>query len=166
MRHSRINMTEWRIVPGFEEFEVTEDGSIRENGGPARVRVAGSGHIYVLRSKSRPALLVHRAVLLAFEGPCPPGYVCRHLDDNPANNVRSNLKWGTKKENAEDRVANAPAKNPSWTAERRLLERIKALEEENLQLRTQNMRFKANIMNLIADRSTRVTSALLKELGL
>src|SRR4249920_3616604 len=155
----------WKIVPGYEEFEVNELGEIRENGGPARIRVAGSGHIYVLRTHSRPALLVHRGVLLAFEGPCPPGHVCRHLDDNPANNRRANLKWGTKKENAEDRVANARLK-PGWTDERKLLERIKELEEHNLALKTQNMRFKATIMKFIADRTHRVTQSLLKELGL
>jgi hypothetical protein len=160
-----MTSVEWRVVPGYEEFEVSRDGAIRENGGPARVRVAGSGHIYVLRTKSRPALLVHRGVLLAFEGPCPPGHVCRHLDDNPANNKFDNLRWGTKKENAEDRVRNASTK-PGWTDERRSLERIKQLEEENLALRTQNMRFKATIMNFVADRSTRITQSLLKELGL
>jgi len=161
----------WKVVPEYEEFEVTANGQIRENGGPARVRVAGSGHIYVLRTRSRPALLVHRAVLLAFVGPCPPGHVCRHLNDNPADNRWSpdpelnNLVWGTKKQNAEDRVRNAPSK-PGWTDERRSLERIKQLEEENKTLRAQNMRFKATIMNFIADRSSRVTQSLLKELGL
>jgi hypothetical protein len=156
---------EWRRVPGYPEFEVNELGEIRENGGPARVRVAGSGHIYVLRKHSQPALLVHRGVLLAFEGPCPPGHVCRHLDDNPANNVRTNLKWGTKKENAEDRVKNAPTK-PGWTDERRSLERIKQLEEENAALRATNMRLRATVMNFVADRSFRITQSLLKELGL
>jgi len=156
----------WRTVPGFPEFEVTENGDIRENGGPARVRVAGSGHIYVLRSHSRPALLVHRAILMAWDRLPQPGEVCRHKDDNPANNVRSNLVWGTKKENAEDRIVNAPAKNPGWTEERRLLERIKGLEEENLKLKTQNMRLKASIMNLMADKSYTITQSLLRELGL
>jgi hypothetical protein len=155
----------WKKVPGYDEFEVNELGEIRENGGPARVRIAGSGHIYALRTHSRPALLVHRGVLLAFEGPCPPGHVCRHLDDNPANNRRTNLKWGTKKENAEDRIKNAQFK-PGWTEERKLLERIKELEEHNLYLKTQNMKFKATIMNFIANRDHRVTQSLLKELGL
>jgi len=156
----------WRTVPGYPEFEVNENGDIRENGGPARVRVAGSGHIYVLRSHSRPALLVHRAVLMAWDRLPQPGEVCRHKDDNPANNVRSNLVWGTKKENAEDRITNAPAKNPRWTEERRLLERIKGLEEENLKLKTTNMRLKASIMNIMADRSYTITQSLLRELGL
>jgi hypothetical protein len=168
---SGTTSVDWRRVPGYEEFEVTRDGAIRENGGPARLRVAGSGHLYVLRTKSRPALLVHRAVLLAFEGPCPPGHVCRHLNDNPADNrwsddpTLNNLKWGTKKQNAEDRVRNTPTK-PGWTDERRLLELIKHLEEDNSRLRAQNMRLKATVMNFIANRDHRVTESLKKDLGL
>lgn len=163
---------QWLRVPGYPEFEVTANGEIRENGGPARLRVAGSGHIYVLRTHSRPALLVHRAVLLAFVGPPQPGQVCRHLNDNPADNRWSsdpklnNLAWGSKKENAEDRVANAVIKNPAWTEERRLLERIKALEDENQKLRITNMKFKATICNFLADRSYRVTDSIKKELDL
>lgn len=165
-------ITVWKPVPGYPEFMVTADGQVKENGGPARVRIAGSGHVYVLRSNSRPALLVHRAVLMAWDRLPRDGEVCRHLDDNPANNrfstdpAKNNLSWGTKKQNAADRIANAPAKNPAWTEERRLLERIKGLEEENLKLKTMNMRFKATIMNFIADRSHRVTESLLKDLGL
>jgi hypothetical protein len=158
--------TKWKTVPGYEEFEVTVDGQIRENGGPPRLRVAGTGHIYVLRRHSRPALLVHRAVLLAFRGPPEPGQICRHRDDNPAHNHLDNLVWGTKKENAEDRERNAIHKNPGWTEERKLLERIKALEADNLRLKTQNMRFAATIMNLMADRNLRITKSLLQELGL
>ena len=46
---------------------------------------------------------LHIVVLTAFAGPCPSGLQCRHLDGNPANNARSNLKWGTPLENAADR---------------------------------------------------------------
>jgi HNH endonuclease len=157
--------SKWKVVPGYEEFEVTVAGEIRENGGPARIRVAQSGHIYVLRTKSRPALLVHRAVLMAFDRLPRPGEVCRHLDDNPANNRLENLKWGTKKENAADRIANAPGKTP-WTEERRLLERIKALEAENGAIKQTNLRLRAALLNLLADRNARVTEPLKKELGL
>lgn len=45
---------------------------------------------------------VHRLVLEAFVGPCPPGMQCRHLDGNPKNNRLENLCWGTSKENHED----------------------------------------------------------------
>jgi hypothetical protein len=54
---------------------------------------------------SRP-VYVHRLVLETFVGPCPEGMECRHLDDNPTNNQRSNLAWGTRLQNITDRFRN------------------------------------------------------------
>lgn len=48
---------------------------------------------------------IHQLVLLAFVGPCPKGYACRHLDGDPKNNHLSNLEWGTYTENNRDRIA-------------------------------------------------------------
>ena len=57
--------------------------------------------------------LVHQLVLLAFEGPPPPGKpLIRHLDDNPARNFwapggegnGTNLVYGSEPENIADRV--------------------------------------------------------------
>jgi hypothetical protein len=47
---------------------------------------------------------VHRLVLEAFVGPCPEGMCCRHLDGNPLNNRLGNLRWGTGRENWEDKI--------------------------------------------------------------
>jgi hypothetical protein len=58
--------------------------------------------------------LVHQVILEAFVGPCPEGLECRHLDGNPGNNQRSNLKWGTRAENIEDEK-----KHGKMTPERR-----------------------------------------------
>lgn len=41
-------------------------------------------------------------VATAFHGPCPKGYICRHLDGNGLNDYASNLKWGTLQENTDD----------------------------------------------------------------
>lgn len=47
--------------------------------------------------------LVHKLVLEAFVGPCPPGMVCRHFPDrNPANNNLTNISWGTPSQNIQD----------------------------------------------------------------
>jgi hypothetical protein len=65
-----------------------------------------TGHLYVnlcLNSKGR-SCAIHRLVLEAFVGPCPEGMECRHLDGDPKNNCLSNLKWGTKEEQYQDRV--------------------------------------------------------------
>lgn len=58
------------------------------------------GHLYV-RLQGRK-LYVHRLVLEAFVGPCPPGLQCLHGDGNPGNNHLDNLRWGTPLENSED----------------------------------------------------------------
>jgi hypothetical protein len=65
------------------------------------------GYLYVcLKAQGRGIqYLVHRLVLEAFVGPRPPGMECRHFPDrNPANNRLENLSWGTRAENAQDRI--------------------------------------------------------------
>lgn len=48
---------------------------------------------------------VHRLVLETFVGPRPKGMECRHFPDrNKSNNRPSNLSWGTKSQNMQDRV--------------------------------------------------------------
>lgn len=48
-------------------------------------------------------LAVHTVVCTLFHGQRPSGTEVRHLDGDRANNCSSNLRWGTKKENAADR---------------------------------------------------------------
>lgn len=47
---------------------------------------------------------VHTIVLLAFFGPKPSGRECCHYDNDPLNNKLENLRWGTKKENDQDKA--------------------------------------------------------------
>lgn len=46
---------------------------------------------------------LHRLVLEAFVGPCPPGFQACHNDGNAANNALSNLRWDSTLANAADR---------------------------------------------------------------
>lgn len=49
-------------------------------------------------------VFIHRLVAMMFLPERPSGqHEIRHLDGNKANNCASNLAWGTRKENAEDR---------------------------------------------------------------
>lgn len=59
----------------------------------------GHGYLTV-----KGAGLVHRLVLRAFVGACPPGQVCRHLNGDKKDNRLSNLAWGTLLENRQDRT--------------------------------------------------------------
>jgi hypothetical protein len=113
----------WRAVPAYKGlYEVSDLGRVRSlprttvqpNGGvfvrAMRILQPGrwqSGHLFVILSKEgkRERFGVHRLVLLAFVGPCPPGQEGLHgPDHNPANNRLANLRWGTRRENWQDAV--------------------------------------------------------------
>ncbi|MHA7703387.1 NUMOD4 motif-containing HNH endonuclease [Mycobacterium sp. ML4] len=123
----------WRPVVGFEgRYEVSDTGLIRsldriiearngsrwrpqEPGVPGVRRLKGrvikpgrhkeTGHLHVVL-EGRVDRKVHTLVLEAFVGPCPPGLMARHADDNPANNHIGNLSWGTRSQNSYDAVRN------------------------------------------------------------
>lgn len=49
---------------------------------------------------------VHRLMLEAFVGPCPPNHEGTHLNDVPGDNRLENLRWGTSSGNSYDLVRN------------------------------------------------------------
>jgi hypothetical protein len=66
-----------------------------------------NGYLYVSLPYHRGGTCgrgIHRLVLEAFVGPCPPGMECLHVDGDRENNRVSNLRWGTRRENQADRV--------------------------------------------------------------
>lgn len=82
--------TNWRGY-GEREIKPTENGH-----GYLKVRLTIGG-----RRRNIP---VHRIVALAFVGPKPsPAHEVCHVDGNRQNNAASNLRWGTRKDNAADR---------------------------------------------------------------
>jgi len=106
-------MTEWRRVPGFESYEVSDTGLVRSfhrgwSGRPLSPHTDAWGY---LRLQLFPGhgekpwdCSVHELVALAFIGPRPADMVVRHLDGDPQHNVPSNLAYGTVAENAADTV--------------------------------------------------------------
>lgn len=101
---------EYRPIPGFPGYIVGTNARVFScRYGPWRElnrRLATDGYVYVnFRPKGQPHVQgVHRLMLLAFVGPCPPGMETRHLDGVRNHNELSNLAWGTRDENAADRV--------------------------------------------------------------
>lgn len=107
----------WKTIPGFpDHYEVSDEGKVRtwlvrgsKNMAERPSEMIGwemRGYPTVLlrdTSGSRRCVRVHSAVLLAFVGPCPPGHEARHLDGSRNNNRLDNLKWGTPKENSDDK---------------------------------------------------------------
>ena len=82
-------------------LEVSDLGRVRElDGTLLSPRKARDGYPVVHGIK------LHRLVLEAFVGPRPRGQMCCHADDNPDNNRLDNLRWGTSRENQQDRIRN------------------------------------------------------------
>ena len=111
----------WRHVPDTK-YEASNLGRLRN---PKTGNIIGT-HRIVSGYLAAPNILVHRAVLTAFEGPRPPNIVVRHKDSDRANNVLTNLEWGTRVENAADteaagrlrhRNGTVPALTPDLRAE-------------------------------------------------
>lgn len=117
-------MTErWLPVVGWEHrYEVSDMGRVRSydmlcgargnalalRNGRMLVQVPKQGRYLAVtfaEGARREQWLVHIVVLTTFVGPCPEGMQALHRDGDKGNNALSNLRWGTPKENAEDRIA-------------------------------------------------------------
>lgn len=122
----RDAVVEWRPVVGFEGFyEVNANGELRslskvvpssrrKTGAVFPRRVAGRTMRHHIGTVGYPIVTlardgqkfgrhVHRLVLEAFVGPCPPGMEARHLNGVRSDCRLENLAWGTKIENADDK---------------------------------------------------------------
>lgn len=108
----------YKDVPGFPGYRVGDDGSVWtcKRPGPGgvlrdewrrlypRTKTNGYVEIGLYRNKRHHHRFVHRLVLEAFVGPCPPGHECAHDPDPSPKNCRlDNLSWKTKKANHADK---------------------------------------------------------------
>ncbi len=112
----------WRTIPGHPNYQVSNIGRTR-NGRNFRVlklRYLPNGYVQSTLGKGYTKY-VHRLVLLAFVGPCPPGKECAHDDGVKTNNKLGNLAWKTKSANAIDKRRHGTAlfgeRNPGWAGE-------------------------------------------------
>ena len=115
-----------RECPSYPGYRVTKGGVVfsfrkrkgcgRDHGGtvviqdvPVRQMGQYVGHgdyLYVSVSTSRGqrSIPIHTLLLDAFIGPRSSNVETRHLDGDPRNNMLSNLCYGTRAENAADRL--------------------------------------------------------------
>lgn len=134
----------YREIEGFPGYRVGNDGSVwsclshkgvnTANGdhwypsGEWRLMktVLESGHgyrqIWISRNGRRFRRKVHHLVLESFVGPCPEGMECRHLDGVRDNNALTNLKWGTKPQNYNDRRSHGTENDGEKNGRARLTE--------------------------------------------
>lgn len=92
----------WRIIPGFENYEVSNLGNVRKIDGKVMKQFPlSNGYMKTLLRANgvRKNVLIHRLVMSAFVGACPDGKQVNHIDENRANNMLSNLEYVTPSEN-------------------------------------------------------------------
>lgn len=115
----------WRPVVGFPNYEVSNKGNVRSLdhlkwSGPAGYTLVkgrslirsidGRGYLNV-NLGSGNTRTVHSLVAEAFIGPRPEEMQCLHWDDNKANPVLANLRYGTRKDNLADSYRNGIRKS-------------------------------------------------------
>lgn len=61
-----------------------------------------SGYEHIITGSRYPHSYVHRLVLEAFVGPCPPGMEACHWNGIPGDNRLHNLRWDTPSANNAD----------------------------------------------------------------
>ncbi len=97
-------------IQGFPCHRVNEQGEVQSNlqgrWKPLKGRLDEHGRprVSLIRDGVPHQRKVHRLVLEAFIGPCPPGLIGCHRDGDPTHNHIGNLYWGTYAENSADMV--------------------------------------------------------------
>lgn len=102
---------EWRRIPGYEAYEVTELGQVRRGLKVLKPRIEPRYRheqvsIYANGKQLRAA--VHRLVALAFIGPPPEDKpFALHKNGRAWENHKDNIYWGNHAENTADMVRHA-----------------------------------------------------------
>lgn len=111
---------EWRTVPSFPDYEVSEEGDVRRAvaakgsriGKVLKPWIRDDGYrMLILRHEGRSIhKKAHQLVCEAFHGPKPfEGAEVCHNDGTRTNDHFKNLRWGTRAENHADKVAHGTA---------------------------------------------------------
>lgn len=103
--HNLLNLRieeRWRPV----ELAGTDNVIVSDQGRVARlIPIDNSGH-YPRVSLVGRRFYLHTLIARAFHGPRPRGQLVLHGDDIPTNATAGNLRYGTHRQNAEDRSRN------------------------------------------------------------
>ena len=104
-------MEQWRIIPGFEGYAVSNLGRVRGKRAhflkpfPAKYL-----QVTLYNAGGRETAAIHRLVCEAFHGPRPsPLHEVAHTDGDRHNNAASNLRWSTHAQNEADKLAHGTA---------------------------------------------------------
>lgn len=121
MQHISAQVETWKPVVGYEGYyEVSNHGRLRSldrivyagqgrtrrhSGGNLNPAKGDTGYLEVRLSREGKSKIhkVHRLVLAAFVGPCPPGMEGCHNDGDRMNANLDNLRWDTRVGNFADK---------------------------------------------------------------
>jgi hypothetical protein len=106
------NMKEviWKDIKDFKNYQISAEGEVRrlrrEKWVRCKIAVIWRGYLQVALQRDKKKQVVRRVHRLVAEAFIPnpnnlPSVL--HLDDNPSNNNVDNLRWGTHKDNMNDR---------------------------------------------------------------
>ena len=101
---------QWKPIPDFPGYEVSNQGRVRSFKRQQvrmlaiRVRWDKALDVHLCHKGVLSRHLVHRLVLSAFVGPCPPNSEALHRNGIKSDNTLVNLHWGTRSENHKDRT--------------------------------------------------------------
>jgi len=100
----------WKQVPGYPGYEASNLGQVRIVKVLSDRPCRGNYNVYCLYKKEpgqrrgeRKDVTAHSVIMETFVGPRPKGMQILHKDGNPRNNRVDNLRYGTAKENAQDK---------------------------------------------------------------
>jgi hypothetical protein len=105
---------EWRSIPDWPEYEISEVGHVRRTLGGKGARVDrhlkpwrnpqnGYFYVHLWRGNRRKGIPIHRLVATAFLGSPPTDrHVVAHCDGSRDSNQPWNLRWATQRENMAD----------------------------------------------------------------
>lgn len=103
MRATVSHQSCWLPVPGFDRYEVSDQGQVWSSRTQSLLKgTISKGYLVVRLCKEgrRVPRPVHRLVCIAFHGPCPADKeMVGHLDGDKLNNRVGNLAWITRSEN-------------------------------------------------------------------
>ena len=101
----KIIESEWKIIDGYSDYEVSNEGQVRSlKFGKIRIlkhSTINSGYFQVILCNDNEVRMrtVHRLVLTAFVSPCPDGKEANHINGIKTDNRLENLEWVTRSEN-------------------------------------------------------------------
>jgi len=88
-------------IPNYPKYTIDRNGTVYGISGKPLIGDTTDGYRKVKLGNKWE--YVHRLVLLTFVGECPLGFQACHRNSNRADNRLSNLVWGTRKRNTNDR---------------------------------------------------------------